>query len=406
MLRKILAYQKKIRNNENVLERALMPTKEIKALVIDDDKNILIFLEKILRNEEYGIMTTTDPNEALSILEKEPSIKVVMSDQSMPVMTGIELLNIVKSKYPDIIRMLFTAESDIKAAELAINIGEVYRFILKPWNTEDLKSAFKQALQHYDLIIENRKYLKETERKNAELELLNTKLTNLYENQKEFTSTVSHELKTPLASIKSTVDLVLSEIPGTLNADQRKFLTKTKDNVDRLNKLIQTILDLTRLETGKRQLELSTNDLHKIIEAVVECQRPMAEKKNLRIHINSQKNINPFAFDVDKIYQVLNNLIENAIKFTDEGEISISYSKNIDKNEIQVSIKDTGEGIKKDDQKKIFEKFIQLGNSLKHASGTGLGLALCKEIISRHKGKIWVESEIGKESCFHFTLPL
>jgi len=380
--------------------------RQINVLVLDDEQNILSSLKRLFINESFDIFTTTDYQEALDILEKEKGkIKVVMSDQRMPQITGVEFLKRVKQAYPDVVRILFTGHADLQAAEDAINVGEVYRFINKPWNTEDLKTAIRQAINHYDLVIENRNLFEATQEKNKELKILNKKLQYMYELQKEFTSTVSHELRTPLASIKSTVDLVLSGTTGPLNEDQKKFLTKAKNNVDRLNRLINDILDLTKLESGKTQLDIVANDLLQVIKEVIEAQELAAKEKNLYLKGELPSDLPKVPFDIDKMYQVLNNLISNAIKFTEKGGIIVSCINHEEKNYVEVCVKDTGEGIKEEDKHKLFKKFQQLGDSRKHVGGTGLGLAICKEIINRHGGKIWVESEFGVGSSFHFILP-
>ena len=379
--------------------------KEINVLVLDDEVNILESFKRLFFKDEFGIFTTTNHQEAMDILEKE-RIKLVMSDQRMPKITGVEFLKQVKVKYPDVLRILITGYADIEAAEDAINVGEVYRFINKPWDGEELKGSVRQAIKHYDLIVENRNLFKLTKEKNEDLEILNRKLKNMYEVQKEFTSTVSHELRTPLASIKLTVDLVLSGAPGPLTEDQTKFLTKINNNVDRLCRLINDILDLSKFESGKMQLNLSFNDIRTVIQEDIETQQQVAKDKGLYLRAEIPQVIPKIPFDVDKIHQVLSNLISNAIKFADNGGITISCINNAENNNVEINVKDTGKGINSDDMDKLFLKFQQLGDSRKQVGGTGLGLAISKEIIDRHGGKIWVESEIGKGSCFKFVLPI
>lgn len=379
--------------------------KAINVLALDDEENILNSLKRLFLNEPYNVATTSNAKEAMEIVTRE-EIKVVLSDYRMPDMSGVEFLGKVKMKKPDVLRILFTGFADIAAAEEAINEGEVYRFISKPWNTEELKTTIRQAIEHYDLVLENRNYLKTTEKKNEELEVLNKKLKGMYEIQKEFTSTVSHELRTPLASIKSTIDLVLSGTPGELNKDQTKFLGKAKDNVDRLNRLINDILDLTKLESGKIELKIEFTDIGQVIKEVVEIQESVAKDKGLYLKCEIVSDCPKVPCDMDKMHQVFSNLISNAIKFTDKGGITVSIINYEERNHVEVCVEDTGQGIEKKDLDKLFQKFQQLGDSTKHAGGTGLGLAICKEIIHRHGGKIWVESELGKGSCFHFVLPI
>ncbi len=378
--------------------------KKIAVLFLDDEENILNSLKRLFINEPFGIVTTTNHNEALALMGKE-KIKVVFSDERMPNVSGVEFLQMVKNKYPDIVRILFTGYADLTAVENAINLGEVYRFINKPWNGSELKAAVKQAIEHYDLILDNRGLFDSTKKKNEELEVANKKLSVMYEMQKEFTSTVSHELRTPLASIKAALDIVLSGTPGSVTEGQKKFLQKGKDNVDRLCRLVSEILDLSKMESGKYEIKIVHADINRIIQETVQMQESVGKEKNLYLNTDLDAALPPVPLDADKMSQVLNNLISNAIKFTEEGGITVSSRKN--SNNVQVSVKDTGPGINAGDLPKLFQKFQQLGDpGTRKTGGTGLGLAICKEIVAQHGGKIWVESEPGKGSVFHFILPI
>jgi len=379
--------------------------KNIHVLFLDDEESILSSIKRLFINASFGIAATSNPDEAREILAKE-EIKVILSDHRMPEISGVVFLQEVKEKFPDVIRILFTGYAEVSAAEEAINIGEVYRFISKPWNTDELRATVKQAIERYDLVAENRHLFEETKRKNEELEVLNRKLKNMYEMQKEFTSTASHELRTPLASIKSTVDLVLSETAGKLNEDQIKFLTKAKNNVDRLNRLINDILDLTKMESGKIELNMVFNDLRPVVNEVIGNQELVAKEKGLKLTAEFSEDLPRLPFDGDKIHQVLHNLIGNAIKFTESGGIRVSCDSHASENYVEISVKDTGPGIKEEDIGKLFQKFQQIGDSRTHVGGTGLGLAICEEIVKRHGGKIGVESEYGQGSCFYFILPI
>ena len=373
--------------------------KQISVVILDDEQNILNSLARLFKDEPFGVAVTTDYTEALGLLEKEKA-KVVMSDHRMPGITGIEFLKMVKERHPDIIRILITGHVDIEIAEDAINKGEVYRFINKPWDDGVLKTTIRDAIDKFDL----------TEKinvQNKELLELNAKLRNMYEAQKEFSSTVSHELRTPLASIKTTIDVVISETPGKLTDEQKNFLNKAKANVDRLNRLVNDVLSLSKLESGKAALELQLNDISAIIKEVADVQESVARQKGIYLTIQMPQDMPKIYFDADKINQVLNNLISNAIKFTDKGGIEVSSMVEQEKNSVVVTVKDTGPGIRAEDIPKLFQKFQQLGDhATRQTGGTGLGLAICKEIIARHAGKIWVESEVGKGSAFSFLLPL
>jgi signal transduction histidine kinase len=378
--------------------------KEIHVLFLDDEENVLNSVRRIFIDELYGVAVAHNYTEALEILSKE-KIKVVLSDQRMPDITGVEFLHKVKEMDPNIVRILFTAYADLSATEKAINISEVYRFINKPWHPDELKAAVVVAMYHYDLVIENRRLFEEMKIKNEELELSNRKLKVLYEAQKEFSSMMSHELRTPLSSIKAAIDLVISGTAGTLTNEQQNFLGRAKNNVDRLHRLINDILDLAHLESGKVSLAIQTGNINTTILSVIEAQETVAQEKGLYLKSSLAPEMPTLPFDADKIIQVLNNLISNAIKFTKTGGITISSVYKPNTNFIEIRVQDTGAGIQEEDIIKLFDKFQQL-NTQNKQEGTGLGLAICKEIIRQHGGKIGVQSKLNEGSCFYFILPI
>jgi len=372
--------------------------KEISVLFLDDEQNVLNSISRMFADEAYGVTVAVTPEQAMDILSRE-KIKVVLSDQRMPGITGIEFLNQVKTKYPDIVRILFTAYADLDATEAAINISEVYRFINKPWHPQELKTSVVGAIHFYDMVMENRRLFEETKTRNEELSEANSKL-------KEFSSTLSHELRTPLASIKTALDIVLSGNAGKVGEEQRNFLSKAKSNVDRLGRLINNILDLAQMESGKSTLNKEKQDINKVIRSVVETQETVARAKKIYLTMSLDPRIPEFFFDGDKIIQVLNNFINNAIKFTSEGGITVSSHTDIGKLQAEIRISDTGCGISDEDVCKLFEKFRQLGEAHQRHEGTGLGLAIAKEIIRQHDGKVGVTSHKGKGSCFYFIIPI
>jgi PAS domain S-box-containing protein len=239
-----------------------------------------------------------------------------------------------------------------------------------------------------------------TERKKIE-----EKLKEAAELKSHFTSMVSHELRTPLAAIKESISIVTDGTAGPLNNDQKEFLDISKRNVDRLARLINDVLDYQKLESGKIEFNIKENSINEIIEEVASIMIPVAKEKALGIVLNLDKDLPKIKCDSDKIVQVFTNLISNAIKFTDKGSVTISSEKQ--DNAIEIRIKDTGIGIRKEDLPRLFRAFEQLEKGGDRKTGsTGLGLVISKDIIEKHKGKIWVESEFGKGSQFHILLPV
>jgi signal transduction histidine kinase len=380
--------------------------KEISVIVVDDELNILNSLRRLFKDENYGVFTTSDSAEALKCLN-DNKVKVFISDQRMPNINGVDLLKQVKDAHPNTMRILFTGYTDLKIAEDAINKGEVYRFINKPWDDKELLTIVRDSIERFDLGERNRQMALEIQNQNTELITLNTKLKNMYEAQKAFSSTVSHELRTPLCAMKALIDIVLSGTAGDLTPDQKNFLQRASSNVDRLSRLINDILNLEKLESGKATLKLERHDLNELIREVIEVHQPVAAKRGLELKCELASEKSEFMFDSDRMNQVLSNLVSNAIKFTETGGITVSCLVETEKNCVSVSVKDTGFGIKDEDKAKLFQKFQQLGNPAEiSAGGTGLGLAICREIIGQHGGKIWIESEFGHGSAFCFVLPI
>lgn len=380
--------------------------KPIELLILDDEVNILSALKRMLMDEPFGVMTTTSPEDALFALTHE-NIKVILSDQRMPGMSGIEFFTRAKDLKPDTVRILFTGFADIKTSEEAINRGEVYRFVNKPWSDDELKSVIRESIRHYDLVRENADLLRTLAEQNESLKDLNKKLERMYQLQRDFTSTVSHELRTPLAAIKMAIDLILKKIGGEVTDVQKKYLNMARSNVDRLGRLVNDVLDLTKLESGTAELPMQMGDVNGILLEVSELYQPLAEEKGLYFKAYLDKGLPLVPLSMDKINQLLSNLVSNAVKFTEKGGVSVSTGFDAAEKMIRICVSDTGPGIAREDMPKMFRKFQQLGEAVMRSSGgTGLGLAICKEIVKQHRGNIRVESEPGRGSSFFVTLPV
>jgi signal transduction histidine kinase len=239
-----------------------------------------------------------------------------------------------------------------------------------------------------------------------ELAVANDRLKEVDRLKSDFVSNVSHELRTPLTAIKGAVDLMLREVPGPLNEKQTHYLTRVRSNTQHLAGLINDLLDLSKIEEGKIELQANRVSIGGLVHEVVETLRPIAAEKPIVLEmIAPEPSILVWA-DRDKVTQVLMNLIGNAIKFTPpNGRVGVS-AESESTGWVRVSIRDTGAGIPTSEQQKIFEKFYQVAeNGGPKPKGTGLGLAISKVLVELHGGRIWVESEIEHGSNFSFTLP-
>jgi two-component system sensor histidine kinase GlrK len=234
------------------------------------------------------------------------------------------------------------------------------------------------------------------------------KLQELDDMKAEFLAHVSHELRTPLASIREGTQLLLDEIPGPLSKEQRETLRIIKDSSERLIRLISTLLDLSKMAAGMMDYQIAPTDLLRLAETSVDKVRLLAEGKRIQILTETPSGRVWVPADGARIEQVLDNLLSNALKFSPEGA-TVNIRLHLDANAgvAHVSVADTGPGIPPEDLPHIFERFYQGRVYSKNTlAGSGLGLALVKKVVEAHRGQIWVESDLGKGTTVHFTLPL
>lgn len=221
----------------------------------------------------------------------------------------------------------------------------------------------------------------------------------------EFMSVVSHELRTPLTAIKGYVDLMVSGQTGPLGELQHEFLTIVQSNTSRLNALINDMLDISRIESGRVEVQRAVVDYGKIVRETMQTLAQQAESKSIELSAPLPDALPPVSGDADRIAQVLVNLLSNALKYTPPGgqvQVSVEPADTF----VTTCVADNGIGIGPEDQQRLFQKFFRADNSTtREAGGTGLGLAITKAILEKLRGSIWVESEAGQGTRFFFTLP-
>ncbi|MCX7927404.1 MAG: cell wall metabolism sensor histidine kinase WalK [Candidatus Omnitrophica bacterium] len=223
----------------------------------------------------------------------------------------------------------------------------------------------------------------------------------------QFVASVSHELRTPLVAIEKSISLMLSKAAGEINETQSQFLNIAERNLKRLTALINDLLDLSKLEAGKMVLKRRPVSLASLIQDAIESMLNWAGSKSIALKKEIAQDLPLIELDPDRIIQVLNNLIGNAIKYTPSGgQITVKARFVSQEHCVEVEVEDTGIGIPEEDLDKVFEKFYQAkGHEQTEIKGTGIGLAIVKEIVTLHGGKVWVESQLGKGSRFFFTIP-
>ncbi len=244
-------------------------------------------------------------------------------------------------------------------------------------------------------------------RKRAEekLKSANDELVRLGQVKSDFISMVSHELRTPLTAIKEGIDIVLEGIDGPVTEDQKTTLGISKKNVDRLGRLINDVLDLTKIEAGKMEMRMTRTNVNDAVGEIYNFMKPVILKKDIKFTLRLPDEPVTAYFDPDRMRQVIVNLLNNSSKFTKAGGsigLGLSHTGHL----VKIEIEDTGIGIKPEDQEKIFEAFSQVPQEGElRTAGTGLGLAICRHIADHHRGNLAVESEYGKGSKFIITFP-
>jgi signal transduction histidine kinase len=233
-----------------------------------------------------------------------------------------------------------------------------------------------------------------------------TRFKDLDRMKSEFIATVSHELRTPLTSLSMGIDILSQEVVGPVSKRQKELLAAAKDDSERLRKLVRDLLNLSRLESGKYEMRKELVDFRKLITDSVQPLRLPFEEKRIRLEIDLPKRLPKILVDPHQLSWVVTNLLNNALRYTDEGG-KVKFKAKAGRKELQVSVADTGHGIASDHQQIIFDKFIQVKKPTETTPGSvGLGLSIAREVVEAHNGRIWVESKVGVGSTFYFTIPL
>ncbi len=371
-------------------------------LLVDDDPRILESFGRKLRKQGYLVRTAENGIDALETL-KESAPDIIISDMRMPQMDGVELMKKVPLKDgtpPG--RIIFTAFDDGEAMEMAkLGEGGVFRVEKDRWGT-DLQPAIARAL-------ELRKITDELI-KSAEEKLLQDKklvemkaVQELNKLQNVFVASINHEFRTPLTGIIGFAQTMLLMLErGKLQPDKiKEYLKHVLDCSDRLVKLLRDVTEILLIAKGVH-LDIQEVALHHVIKELESEMLEVASTKKLAFEIDIPENLPRLKADRERLYQVLRSLVENAIKFTNEGRVVVSAASSAEG--VTVSVSDTGIGIKEEEVQYIFGRFSRVDDSgFKH--GIGLGLYISENLVKLMGGKIWLESEVGKGSTFHFTLP-
>lgn len=387
------------------------------VLFVDDEELILKSLKRALRDEPFNILFANSGKEAIEVL-RDNEVHVLVTDMQMPEMNGLEFLRHVKDQYPRIIRMVLSGHAEIDTLLTAINHGEIFRFISKPWGIDgELKITIRQAIEIYDLHDERDRLVDELKQAHDQLEekvekrtkALNIANEQLKEHDRlkdEFIMTMTHELRTPIAIFRNIISNAMAGTLGEISTKLKKNLEIAEETINRLAAIISDLLDISKINSGKLQLEPTLLTIQSIVTGAIDSMLPKAESKNIELKTTIPQEEIIVNCDSDKIAQVLTNLIDNAIKFTPDVAGCITIGIKDFTGEVIVNVEDNGPGIAPDELDKIFDRFVQINKQVgEGAHGTGLGLTIAKELVEMHGGRIWAESTINSGANFYFVLP-
>ena len=406
--------------------QVLMDKSLLSVLLVEDDAIDRRLIERVLAACPQRVKFTTDSAWCLSKGKEclcNKDYDIVLLDLMLPDSTGLDTVRRIREVNSHVPIVVLTGIDDVETGLSAIHIGAMdylvkgevldkvlVRTIQYAVERSRMRIALQEANEQLERQVAERTRKLSTTNELLKKEIIERKATeakmkSAMEIKLQFVSTVSHELRTPLTALKESIRLVVEEKTGKVNDEQKELLTLAKRNVDRLGRLINDVLDFQKIESGRMKFNFDKNDITAVVKDVYNTMAPAARCKDLGFVLKLGRDLPQVKFDSDKITQVLTNMINNALKFTEKGSITITTCRR--ENIIQVSVSDTGCGIRKEDQPSVFNEFEQLGrDGNRKTGGAGLGLSISKAIIEQHRGKICVESEYTKGTTFHFILPI
>jgi len=404
--------------------------KEPVILCVDDEEMVLRSLKRELKEtvgNEYLIETAEGGEDAIELFEELVTegheVPVIISDHIMPNLKGAELLKRIHARSPKTLKIMLTGQADMAAVTHAVNYANLYRYIAKPWEKADLAMTVKEALRSYfqdkqlaeqNTLLQNMNTFLEQqvqertaalEAQKIELEQKNGQLHELNASKDKFFSIIAHDLKSPFTALLGYTDLLVESLETYNQAEFKEYLTNLQAAAKKLYALLENLLAWSRIQRGLMQYTPEPIDLHDIAQDNYNLFVSRANQKQVTLKTLIPENTMVFA-DYSMVNTVIRNLTSNALKFTAAGG-KVTLSAKHDQHAFEVSVSDTGIGISEDALPLLFRidtHYLKRGTA--GEEGTGLGLVLCKELVEKNSGRIWVESKVGKGTTFRFTLPL
>jgi signal transduction histidine kinase len=369
-------------------------------LCVDDEKTVLDSLkEQLLDNLEhqYDIETAEGGKEALEVfeelLEEHYEVPLIITDCIMPDMRGDELLQNIHARSPTTLKIMLTGQSNPDAVVNALNHADLYRYIAKPWETNDLILTVKEALKSYFQD-------QQIEKQHIELIKKNKELIQLHQDKNEFLGIVAHDLKNPLTAIEGLADMIEKSYDSLSQEDIMEMVTMIKMGSNQMFQLVQNLLDVNAIESGKMNLSLYTVDISPTVHWLINNYIDIAKAKNIALHVQNVEQPYCAYVDTKTVYQILDNLVSNALKYSPSGK---NVYVRLQQNDciVRCEIQDEGPGLSEADQTKLFHKFSRLTpRPTNDEHSTGLGLFIVKKLVEVLHGKVWCKSQLGQGTTF------
>ncbi len=348
-------------------------------MFIDDESDNLDALERVFR-KKYEIIKCNSGPEALDILKEQNRVSVIISDQRMPDMTGVEFLEKSTKTHPNAIRILLTGYTDLDSVIAAINSGQVYRYITKPWDTRDLQITVEQAVEKYELE-------SELKIKNQELQTALKELKTLDEAKSQFMILINHELKTPLTTLLSYKELLKQT---ELDESQKKYLLRMEQSSERLHEIITDSLELVSSELEQTKVKNNKITDKKIIDQVIGKLSPYIDEHSVKINTNLLNK--SLESDSQMLENTLMRIVKNAIQHGDKSRPVIIETFIDDDDKFVFTVKNQGKQISKETIDKILKPFALNENIMNHSKGLGLGLSISQSYLRRLNSQLEIES--------------
>ena len=392
------------------------------VLIADDTEADLRPLVNLLKEDGFPVHEAHNGAQAIELLGKN-RYDLVITDLVMPGATGFEVLRVAHEKNPQVICIAMTSYGSLESAVDALRLG-AYSYLLKPCDPPTFRNCLRMGLEKQRLTEELRLRNRELEKLNGELDArvheatsqlralnlrIQTEMASLQEVDRlksAFLDNVSHDLKIPLTSIVGYAEFLLTSESLPLPPQEKDLLKKLCQSAAHMEDLINQLVEAARLTSGKVKLDRSALDTADLLGQAAALVHAQAEAKGIRVQTHWEGGA-PLVLHADRsrLLQVLSNLLSNALRFTPSGS-RVSLRAGPENGFIHFCVEDSGAGIAPEHQARIFERFYQVEKSAdRNAEGLGLGLCIAKDIVELHGGRIWVESEPGRGSRFHFTVP-